>query len=230
MAALTNLDKQKNTDNQKTRAKRLKQVRRLLNMDREEFAEYCHFNTVTYKDWETARRNTIPAAKADELFDYLKKEGIFVSLEWFLKGAGPEPYRVLNWHDKEGVSQHEISDVQILIAEDVFIKKELSLFLINHADATWFILPDDTMAPFYQKGDVVAGIQYQSKDFHRLIGKDCIVHVNHQPLLRKVQAGRETGLYSLIATQVISGQEQIIYDVKLELAAPVVWLRRNVIF
>ena len=212
--------KNRQIDDHKKRASRLKQVRRLLNMDRDEFAKYCDYNFVTYKDWETARRNTIPTAKAITLFEQLKTEGVFVDLDWFLYGLGNEPYKSITKFQ----SGQSIDDLQL---HDKAIQEELSVFLSNNLDAVWLMLPDNSMAPFYKKNDIVAGIKFCGDEINKLIGKDCIVQLDNQQLLRKIQSGREQGVYTLVANNADEGGQQIVYDVSLKYAAPVVWLRRK---
>ncbi|MGD9152295.1 MAG: S24/S26 family peptidase [Gammaproteobacteria bacterium] len=213
-------------ENRKARAGRLRRIRSLANMERPEFVKRYGVNWNTYKDWEIAKRNSIPKKRAYELAEKLKVDGIIVDAEWLLFGIGNEPYRVAA--DRIKMLEQNTESFDTALNEEKQIEEELAVFMSGNHNTISFEVSDETMLPFYAKGDIVAGIKYAEEDFEKLIGKICIVQIaNNQLFLRKLQNGKKKRQYTLLIINPNFSDENNIYNTEIISAAPVLWSRRR---
>lgn len=211
----------------KERSNRLKRLRNLANMSRKELCDEANININTYIGYEVGRYGGLTQKGADKLIPVLYKKGVFSSSEWLMFGIGPSPQVITNVNEinlqNESTKTHEVSN-----QEEHNVAEELYLFHKHYRNAIDCRIIDDGMSPKYEMGDFVAGVP--SIDLlNKLIGLDCIIQIKNENMMivRKLQKGRLNGLYTLVSinpkTVVI---QPIIYDVKVNFAAPVIWHRR----
>jgi transcriptional regulator with XRE-family HTH domain len=208
----------------KARGKRLRQLRRVTDLEQSEFAEKYAINPVTYRDWESATRNSIPEAKARKLIERLKYDGIVVTIEWLLFGVGMAPYCISSKRVREIVQAG--ASLEIFLNEDQAIKEELALFMLQN-DAVSLEIADNVMLPCYKTGDLVAGIKRYGSHIEKLVGCDCIVTYANSLLLRRLERGKEKHAFTLLTLNPNATIEAVVYDVPIISAAPVLWLRRR---
>src|SRR5438552_2660970 len=74
------------------KAERLKRIRNLANLSREEFCLDGEVNLATLVSWEVGRFGGLSRKGAGNVIARVAKEGVFVTPEWLLHevGAGPE--------------------------------------------------------------------------------------------------------------------------------------------
>jgi len=203
------------------RAKRIKRVRNLANLSREQMCEDGEINRHTLIGWENGRFGGLTESGAEKIISKVKKEGVHCAVEWLMEGEGPEP----------SVNHIPLMDENKLLnlSEEVIITYELAFFKSKNLHAVDLIVNDDGMLPQYHEGDIVAGKKKTEKDIEHTIGLDCIVETETgEILLRNVREGKYRQTYTLVCNNPsIKKKPSVISDVKLIYAAPVVWHRKR---
>ena len=90
-------------------------------------------------------------------------------------------------------------------------------------------MPDiDGMLPIYSIGDYVAGVYQTEQAIKTLIGLNCIMKlINGDIIVRNLRPGKEANKYTLYCINIeTTVGEPIIYNIKLEFAAKIIWHRR----
>ncbi|MBE8168151.1 MAG: LexA family transcriptional regulator [Shewanella sp.] len=191
---------------------RVKNVRLLLGLSRKKFEEVSGISAATLLTWETGK-HPLSAKGAKKLVDALDKLNITCTADWLMSGKGLSPR-----------FQQPSTECWKL---DTRILKEVMFFEQNNPSPIVSIVCDDSMHPFYQLGDYVAGCQLRPDKADQLIGRDCIVTLETgQVVIRRVQQGKEgrLNLYSLnLETQ---AENTFISDCRIQRIAQVVWHRR----
>lgn len=87
------------------------------------------------------------------------------------------------------------------------------------------IVRGDSMSPVYRSGDTIIGTRMGRRDLSNAIGKDCIVKTTDgEGYVKRVMPGTAKGLYRLRSYNALFDD---IEDVKLEWAAPIIWINRS---
>ncbi|HTM64592.1 MAG TPA: S24/S26 family peptidase [Gammaproteobacteria bacterium] len=208
------------------KADRLKRVRNLANLSREDFCADGTINLTTLISWEVGRFGGLSRKGAASVVARIAKEGVFVAPEWLLYGTGAGPE--VHFNKMSAVHDELNHDVDTL-SENAKIMIELSVFRKLHKNAIDFIVDDDTMLPHYQPGDYVAGVKRFGDDIKSLIGHTCIVQTASGSIyFRNLLQGPRENSYNLIpANPQANANNTVVYDVELECAATVVWNRRS---
>ncbi|MCD6047061.1 MAG: hypothetical protein K0S08_708 [Gammaproteobacteria bacterium] len=201
------------------RAKRLKRVRNLANLSREQLCEGSEINRYTLIGWENGRFAGLTTNGAEKVIAKVRKEGVHCSLEWLMEGVGPEP----------SVNPISFTDENELLnlSEDVVISYELAFFKAKNLNAIDLTVEDDSMHPKYMEGDVVAGKKKTGDEIKLAVGRDCIVETeNGEVLLRNVREGQTPQTYTLVChNPAVKKKAFVMPDTKLVYAAPVIWHR-----
>jgi len=156
----------------------------------------------------------------------LEEKGVVCDFNWLMFGIGngPRIQQVFIVEEKE--AHYELLPESM---EEKQIISELEHFRSLHENSIDLVITDDTMRPFYEEGELVAGINRFKNRLKSAIGLNCIVQTKDgKVLLRRVQEGTETGRFILTSlnTQTQS-PDAILYNVELISAAPVIWRRRK---
>jgi len=211
----------------KAKGERLRRVRYLANLSREEFCSDGGVNLTTLVSWEVGRFGGLSTKGASRVIARVAKEGVFCTLDWLLYevGAGPE----VNVDYKKSQIKSKSNNSKNYAAENSVIIKELMLFKKINENPIDFVIDDDAMLPYYQINDYVAGTNRFDKKISSLIGLNCIVQINSgRIVMRNLQRGPRANSYSLIATNLQTKiKDSIIYDVELVSAAPILWHRKK---
>jgi hypothetical protein len=87
-----------------------------------------------------------------------------------------------------------------------------------------FKVEDDGLAPLYNPGEYVAGVEWQKKNFDSLDGLDCIVVTeDNKTYLRKFKVSVKKDRFTLECTNAgTSVAQPTLSDVKVLKAAPVI--------
>lgn len=215
----------------KAKGERLKRIRHLTNLTREEFCEGSEINLATLISWEVGRFGGLSSKGAKRVITRAAKEGVFCSLEWLLYeiGAGPKvrvDYKKANQAQAAAEKNNLSEDAE---EENAIIIEELMLFRKLHKQAIDFIVDDDGMLPYYQLGDYIAGTKRYAKNIKALIGYDCIIQTKDGHLtFRKLQMGPRDNSFNLVCVNLQAKTKDLItYDVELATAAPVIWHRKK---
>lgn len=212
------------------RAKRLKRLRKITGLSRQEFTKRYGISRGTMQNWETARFGGLTEKGAKLVLGAFRSEGVHCSFEWLMYGVGLGPQLSESLYGASvGPNETTQTPQERAGSEDEVIAKELEKFKQLNVDTIDMIVEDDGMLPLYQTGERVAGRKYYGKDIDRITDRDCVVETQSgQVMLRYLRAGSRSGVYSLVCVNPkTSVATPIQYDVSLASAAPVVWMRRK---
>lgn len=206
-------------DDVQKRADRLKSLRKAIGYSTREFEAKYHIKASTLKNWEQAQGGGLTANGALKIIAALSKEGIHCTLDWLLYGKGiePQPLAKMGPTSKTGPSSNTLFS----------ISQELRLFHELHPNAIDTIVNDDGMEPYFNQGDYVAGIRQFDKDIEKLMGKNCIVHLQTgQVLVRQLNSSDKKDSYTLSCTnKKTTVKPTKLDDVQLFSAAHIIWRR-----
>ena len=208
-------------DSPEIRAWRLKRIRNLANLSREQMCKDGEIKRNTLIGWENARFGGLTANGAAKIIEKITTEGVHCTLDWLMYGIGVEPsVNPLPVIQENSHTEHN---------EDILIAYELAYFKSNHLNAVGLIVDGDEMIPQYHKTDCVAGKKKTGKDIQHTIGQNCIVQLeNGETLLRNIRAGDDLDTYTLVCNNsFVKNKPSVITNVKLTYAAPVIWHRKK---
>lgn len=182
MTNLHNTAETKKVQSWVEKGQRLQQLRNLGHLKRKEMAEFARVAVNTYKFWELGDSNLIEE-RASWLIDGLQTIGIECSVEWLLTGVGDPPSKHKTVFGREIANANSAQVNVNCQTDDVDDKKrivaELECFCCHNLNSIGLIVADNSMAPNYQRDDVVAGIQHRDDDIKKLIGLDCIIKLRN---------------------------------------------------
>jgi len=185
---------------------RIKTLRKAVGLSRLELEVNHNVKSPSLVCWENGQR--IPKRdKAELLASIFKNYGIPCTVDWILKGKGPDPI--------EEAAKNP---------EDAYLLKEVYRFQSFYKDSLVIQAEDHHMAPWVNKGDFVGGIFVDQKEWERFIGQPCIVKVRDlEPQIRLIQKSTLDGSYNLISFS----KKGDILNVELETIARIVFLRKK---
>lgn len=213
-------------DNEKTskeaRAKRLKMIRQMTGLNRNDFAKKYHLSFSNFQNWEGPRYGGLTEPAAKKILHACDTEGIHATLEWLMYGIGAGPKITELFYNKTNQNVAPIysttKDSEIYV-----VNREIAMFLQNKNEILEMLVTDDGMEPYYKSGEYVAGTFYTGDDLAKIINLNCIIKLPNESLtLRTLKAGSVNNLFTLVC---INPQTKVtkpvIYDVPVEAAAPV---------
>lgn len=212
------------------KGERVKRIRHLANLSREELCADCEINLATLISWEVGRFGGLSQKGAMRLIARVAKEGVFCTPDWLLYEVGAGPQVIA---DYKKVAQVDVLDQEPLLPknfdESTVIVEELMMFRKLNKHAMDYIIDDDAMLPFYNIGDYVGGTKRLGEKARALINLDCIVQIKDgRIMMRRLQAGPRANTYNLVGVNLQSKTSNtIIYDVEIHSAAPIIWHRRK---
>lgn len=211
-----------------SRGKRVRSVRMLAGLTREQLSQKHLIAAPTLRAWETPRENGggLTSNGAERFVKALNKEGVFCTVNWLLDGTGPGP-RLLS--EIVQLKPKNRSMRKIDWNEEESILKELQTFKELNPDSVSMLIMDDGMEPFYKKGSYVSGKVKMGPDIEKFIGKPCIIQtVDNLVLLRLFQKGKLPNTYTLYCSNPMpTAVAPIMYDVMIKNIAEVLWLRNK---
>lgn len=205
------------------RGNRVKSLRKIIKMSRKALGLRYDISSGTLQNWEDGRFGGLTEKGAKKIISAFLQEGIACKLEWLMYGTGENPL-----HKKVYLPALP-AEIACSSTESDIIARELECFHQLNSNSVDTMLIDNCMAPYYCKGDHVAGRRYFGKDIKRLVGQDCIVQTQSgQLLVRSLQQGTEEDSYRLICYHPDPDKnDQSTEDTRLMSAAPVIWIRRK---
>lgn len=209
---------------------RVKRIRHLANLSREELCAGGEINLATLISWEVGRFGGLSQKGAMRLIARVAKEGVFCTPDWLLYEVGAGPQVVA---DYKKVTQADVIEPDQLspnsFDESTVIVEELMVFRKLNKHAIDYIVDDDAMLPFYCVGDYVGGTKRLGDKVRALVGLDCILQTKDgRIVMRRLHAGPSANTYNLVGVNLLStSKNAIIYDVEIHAAAPIIWHRRR---
>lgn len=193
---------------------RLKSVRMQLGFSRREFADKCGFSAATLQAWEDGRY-PIPKKSMAKYVKTLFDCELITSPEWFMTGEGLSP-RPIN---KLSISAVDEKDA---------ILREINFFETENRNPIITVITDDSMLPFFAKGDYVGGKLVPIDYAARYVGTFCIIKLaTGETLVRKLRPGYEEGRFNLIATNLDTNTPSaFLLNCEIQQIAQVIWHRK----
>ena len=97
-------------------------------------------------------------------------------------------------------------------------------FKLNTRDPIALLVGSNELAPAYCKGDIIIAARVYGGDIENVIGSECIVAVEGKTSIKYVQRYGHSDKYTLRSRFTY---EPDIEDIKLDWAAPIVWVKRT---
>ncbi|MBY0544007.1 MAG: hypothetical protein K2Q14_00480 [Gammaproteobacteria bacterium] len=154
----------------KVRGDRLKMLRSLTGLTREEFCENkSGLNPNTCKDWELGRLNGLTLKGAELVIAHIAQYNVVCSLDWLMYGKGAAPM-VLTANPAIAIT-------------NASIQKELSIFEALFQNVLYVEIKETMNSQPYQFGDVVAGVKLPIESIAALTGQICLVETTEGEIL-----------------------------------------------
>jgi hypothetical protein len=197
-----------------SKAQRVKYLRNLANLCRKDVCEDSKINLNTLIGWEVGRHGGLSKLGARRLITRIEKEGVMCSEQWLLTGEGQKP-TLLSQHCESNSEQQKIL-------------QELALFQSNYKYTLTFTLTDDSMKPYFEKGDCVAGVELTgTTTLNTLLDAPCIIKTENEILVRIFKPGSKRGHYHLCCSDLNASLTfPTLYDIKVISAARICWHRK----
>lgn len=228
----------------KARANRLKRLRYMANLSREQMCDNGDMNINTYKGWEVGRYGGLPIDGAEKVINRIAQEGVICPIEWLIYEIGQGPYIISDLKTKHDLNVDErpkqsytmvssnftecsVCDINTNLvfstSYNAFVINEILLFKKQFENIMHCQIIDDGLSPNYNIGDYVAGIKYSGHEIHNCVNQDCIVQlVNGEILVRHLRFGSKPNSYMLMCTNFRTMiKKPVLYDVEVISVAPI---------
>lgn len=207
------------------RGKRVRQLRKMSGLSRQAIEDKYDISARTLRSWEDSDGGGLTPKGAMRIVYAMAEEGIHVTKEWLLYGAGIGPQYV----NSELSSGSGIKLEPLDLDEESAIRAELLAFRQSNPNPIDMRVTDDGMEPHYIIGDYIGGRQRFNENIASCINRDCIIETAGGELLfRRLKAGSIPERYTLYCINANSNvREPVLYDVELKSVAPVVWHRQR---
>src|SRR5688572_4783461 len=137
-------------DSREKTAELLKAARSLAGYgNRRDFCSHFDISYDTLDAWERGKNPLTPKG-AKRIVDILNSVGIYCSGDWLMKGEGLSPRPLKEILPEIGV---DLSDSLNLFQKNITLSAEISTFTTLNKDSIITIIKDESMLPFYEKGD-----------------------------------------------------------------------------
>ena len=213
-----------------SRANRLKSLREMTGLSRNDFHKRYGIPRGTLQNWESARFGGLTQKGARNIIRAFNAEGIACDIDWLLYGTGASPkFNDHTPHQRnQELKKHTEVNEHIFEAETNIITKEILFFRQQHDNAIDIVVSDDAMQPKWFPGNYIAGVKHFQEDIVKTVGKYCIVQTQeYGNILRQVMPGDDPNLYNLLAINYQTKVKRpVLYNVGILSAAPVIWTRK----
>ena len=206
---------------------RLKYIRELLKLTRAYMHEKHGISQDSLAAWENGKARVTDSC-VDRCIKAYRAEGLIVSKEWILAGEGLDPKFSLDLSRYFRAQPTEKPEGDI---DDEILKlKELEYFKSLTPNSVVSVISSDDMLPLYASGDYVGGRFKFGGEIDDCIGKDCIIKtVEGSTFVRRIAKNISGDGYNLavLNPQYDGTSEPVIFNAKIESAAPIIWHRRS---
>lgn len=196
---------------------RLKRARQMAGYSRDMLAEKASVGKSSITYWEHAKSKPLSDKSMQKIITALQEAGVECSPAWILTGQD-EPPRLKTKHDivfttPSGITG-EMGHLSML--------DEMKYFSNSNAGSVICKIEDNSMAPYFTKGDFVGGIWEAS---HKLDKPQiCIVVFEEKLLVREIVNGTKEGFFHLQTLNKDFAKNYLgkMQNIQLERFAPVV--------
>ncbi len=183
------MDSNSSFNEQDNRGKRLKELRNLANVSREELCNVEYLNINTYKGWELSRHGGLTKNGANSIIKRVYDFGVICSFNWLFEGKGNKPF----FFDTSDINLNKAN------IEDNILN-EIYLFMNSHSNAIYTKIENDFMIGF-NSGDYVGGVKHFGNAINDCVNRICIVEVDDGKILVKLLAKDTNNKYMLLSTK-----------------------------
>jgi hypothetical protein len=204
---------------------RLKYLRSILRLTRAYIEKQYKLPEITLKSWENG---TIKLSKngIKRCVAVYKNEGLMVDESWLADGKGLDPTVRLSI----GYYFAAPSDANLPMIEsdEIAMMQDANDFKNKYPNAVIMIVPNDEMSPYYEPGDYVGGRLRKGNALSAIVNKDCIVCLkNGKQYFRRIMQDSFSH-YNLVCLNPMGKiVEPVVFDVDIQWAAPVSWIRKR---
>lgn len=204
---------------------RLKSARMQLGYSRREIAQLSNFSAATLQAWEDGKYSVPPRSLA-KYTEALLKLGLVASIEWFTTGEGLPPRPASNFLANSTQSSLTIKPS---FPEEEIILREIYFFEKENKNALVFTITDDSMLPFFAKGDHVGGNLLPPQFAQKCLGEICIITIGSgETFVRKLKPGSQANHFNLISTNADTEVDRAyLLNCEIQKIAPVIWHRKG---
>lgn len=210
-----------NVSSKEMRGQRLKRLRKITGLSRKDFALRYQISPGTLQNWETARFGGLSEKGAHMMITAFKTEGVFCSFEWLMYQAGHGP----KLDHMEQPSQTGLTSSKNTSTAN----EDLAVFLQNNPNAVHLWVEDQTMAPYFQKGILVAGTKKTGNGLSECIGHVCITQIQDQstPVLRLITSASNSTFKLIHLNPLAPSNTSLTESYSLIYCAPIEWMHRG---
>jgi hypothetical protein len=211
--------------NLETPGSRLKHIRSILRLTRAYIEKQYKLPEITLKSWENGTiklsRNGVRRCVA-----VYKSEGLIVDEGWIADGKGLDPTVRLS----VGHYFSMPSDANLPVDEDdeIAMMRDANDFKNRYPNAVVMIVSNDEMSPNYEPGEYIGGRSRKVSELEGIVNRDCIVCLKGGGQYFRRLWQDPFGRYNLSCLNPVGKtSEPVIFNVDIEWAAPVTWVRKR---
>ena len=221
---------QPNFINTEAKAKRLKSARALTGLSRRQIEQLYNISENTFRLWENPSSigKGLSEKGAARVADMLKKAGIICTIEWLLYGAGDGPKAHSDILNNVVTPLENIFNVPEVKWSDEIILEEIEAFRRLNPDPIAIRVNDDSMEPYLQQGDYVAGNRKYGHDMEKYVGLICIIETaDCTQICRRLDKDKNNTFILSCLNHNTRVDQPVVYGVKCHSVAQVVWIRKK---
>lgn len=198
-----------------TIADRIRYLRSLTGLKREEVELRHHITKSSLEKWENSRAN-ISAKNIARLINMALDYSIECTPEWLINGDGPAPKTITL--SSFGGHKNSVGNTIEMILRD------LNYFKTTYPQGLTLMISDDSMADHYTNGDFVGGLPVELSKLNEYLDCACIVQTADGKMrLRRIGYDDSWFLYGTNTRH--KGTPYLERNVIIVNAAPVFWHR-----
>lgn len=205
--------------------KRLRHVRKLANLSREELAELAEVGRTSISYWEHATNESsqmTPRSMA-KVIQALSKKEVECTERWLRTGTGPAPKHISEINENQLINDRSTAEKTNLSTQLIAnLSDEIKRFTSINNLAVITKIDTNSMNPALEKGDIVGGIWQSSTALET--EKICIIEINQKLQVRRVKPDNNSGLFQVAFLTYDSSQIEPfeLKDIQLEKIAPII--------
>lgn len=157
--------------------KRIRLVRRMLGITRQDLSEKHNIEYKSLALWETGKVN-LTEKIIHQCIQIFLKEGVDCSFEWFQSQTGEEP----NIINKDTTTKEYFGKKTNIVPEIRFFL-DVENYRTTNPESILHQVKNRAMAPLIDVGDVVGGEPLRQDDYYQAHGKICIISLEENKFM-----------------------------------------------
>lgn len=214
---------QRNLD---TPGARLKYLRSILQLTRAEIEEKYKLPEITLKSWENGT-NKLTKNGIKRCIAVYQSKGLMVDESWIVEGRGLDP--TVRRSLEHYFSMPSSTELPVEANEDLAMMSDAKKFRDLYPNAVIMVVTNNEMSPYYEAGSYVGGIlEEEAKNWEKLVGKDCIVHLKDGGQYFRRVYQDSLGRFNIACVNPdVSAVQPVMYAPDIKGLAQVIWIRKR---